>query len=131
MRTPAKRTTTTRRRVKKVTENLDLDLDMKVKRGHKAVILPTDLVNEITKISGERGVSVAKFIETSVAKIKPIKKILDIGDVVGFGRYSHLTIEQVIRCDESYADWLLHKCENRLFSQNCYDLFEELSDSLR
>ena len=97
----------------------------------KTIRLSEHLVDELKKISKLRGASIESIINVALINVKPRKKILDLKDRMNFGKYSHLTVEEVIRCDQNYASWMIEKADHVNFSSEVEELFYDLQSDLR
>lgn len=110
----------TKRKVGRPSKTKQLDL-----------FLEPELIKEIIDQSENRGVTPNEFVGIAVKSISPIDDRLHLEDEMPFGKYKSFTVEQIVRCDLRYAQWMLENVTSYKFHPEVEELLWDLKDILR
>lgn len=100
-----------------------------MKRKKKPVTrisLPKDLVDEVNGMLAPRGTDVQTYLRLQLRAFRRAKNILELADKMPFGKYQGEIIEDVVRADPGYVNWLLVNHDKVQFAPEVTALIEEL-----
>lgn len=71
------------------------------------IYLPASLIAEATEKLGEREIELETFVAIYLRMVLRSKTILDLEDIIPFGKYQGEIVEHIVRIDPSYVQWLI------------------------
>lgn len=96
----------------------------------KVVSMPNDLANTLSEMSALRGISVEQLVithMTAVSNAYKNSKILRLQDYMPYGKYRGVLVEDMIRSDPRYTNWLASTSNIFVLDEEATNLLKELS----
>jgi hypothetical protein len=90
------------------------------------VNIPTDVYNTIERLMKDRGSTVHKWIELQLIALSRSTGLIRLKDKMPFGKYNGATVEDVVRCDPKYIEWLLTNSTTARFDFEVNELVAEV-----
>lgn len=99
--------------------------------NYKSIInLDPELAHKLTAIAEERGIDIERLVHSRmIALVNAYDKgrILRLNDTMQYGQYKGLVVEEMIRADPRYTNWLASVSEIFVLDEEATDLLKELS----
>lgn len=96
----------------------------------KVISLPNDLATTLAEMSAIRGIGVEQLIFThmiSICNAYQNQKVLNLNSVMPYGKYRGVLIEDMIRSDPRYVNWLASESEIFVLDEGTTQLLVSLS----
>lgn len=90
------------------------------------VELPPDLAIALDRIAKVRGTDVPTLIRAGMMNLAQRNRVYELVTRMGFGKYADLTVEEMIRCDPSYARWAVTNLERFELSEKAIILLTQV-----
>lgn len=122
-----------KKRKDEMLKELDTEKEMsqQLQREVKKVItVPNDLAEVLSEMSSLRGIDVEQLVivhMTSVVNAYKNSKIMRLTDTMPYGKYRGVLVEDVIRSDPRYTNWLASTSNIFVLDEEATELLKELS----
>lgn len=88
----------------------------------RSIQVSTEFYEKLSEIATSRGVGLEDLLRIAIAGTVKIIRTLGLDDILEFGKYRGELVENVIRIDPRYMNWVV--------GNTCYGLDEEAQDLL-
>lgn len=85
---------------------------------------------KLAKMAAARGMSPDALLNIALKNVEVRKRIISLTDKVPFGRYQGFTLEDMIRGDVRYANWMAGNATSCEFSEEAMALLNTLLEEL-
>lgn len=101
---------------------------MATRKSTITISLETKLYNTLKVKFAERGTDLETFIRLQLRAVSKTTLILKLKDDLPFGKYAGEKIEDIVRADPSYMNWVITTNKNPgQFHEEILELLEEIS----